>query len=96
MIDLQEKEGNVTLRVRVQARASRTSIRGVIDGALRIGITAPPVDGEANEELTKFIAKRLEVGREKVTITSGRTSRNKTIVIRGIEAEEVRRAFAEE
>ena len=60
--------GGVELQVQVQPRASRTELAGTIGGAIKIRLAAPPVDGEANEELIRFLAKTLGVAKRSVTI----------------------------
>jgi uncharacterized protein (TIGR00251 family) len=77
----------VTFPVRVQPRASRSGVAGEIDGALRIRLAAPPVDGEANEELVNLLAKLLDVPRRQVEIISGLKSKNKMVRVSGISAE---------
>lgn len=86
-----EDDGTVRLRVRVQPRASRTEIVGEHDGALRIRVAAPPVDGAANDALVKFLAKRLGVAQSALTVASGGTGRTKLIAISGIDAATVTR-----
>lgn len=81
----------VRFRVRVQPRASRNEIAGVADGALRIRLHAPPVDGAANDALVDFLAERLAVSRRGVRIAAGATSRTKTIEIEGISVQDVER-----
>jgi uncharacterized protein len=83
----------VTFAVRVQPRASRTEVAGELDGALKIRLAAPPVDGAANEELTRFLAGFFAVSRQQVAILSGATSRNKIVRISGITAEEAGKVF---
>jgi uncharacterized protein (TIGR00251 family) len=73
----------VRLQVRVQPRASRNEIVGLHDGALKVRLTAPPVDGAANEMLVAFLAEILGVPARNVAIVSGGSSRTKTIEIRG-------------
>jgi uncharacterized protein len=80
-------EGGVRIRVRVQPRSSRTEIVGEHDGALRIRVAAPPVDGEANAELVRFLAKRLGVAKSRVRIVAGETGRLKTVEVEGVTAE---------
>lgn len=65
-------------------RASATAVAGWHGDRVRIRVAAPPVDGAANEELVRFLAKRLGVSRGAVTIGSGRSSRSKTVTIDGI------------
>lgn len=67
--------------VRVQPRASRNEIAGVRNGVLRVRLTAPPVEGAANEGLIEFLADELGVARRQVRIVSGFGSRNKVIEV---------------
>lgn len=76
----------ITLRLKVQPRASRTELAGPYGDALKIRVAAPPVDGEANEELIRFLARRLGVPRAAVTITSGLGGRSKVAAVAGIGA----------
>lgn len=73
--------------IKVVPRASRSEIVGFADGALKVRLTSPPVDGAANDELVRLIAKRAGVARSNVEIVSGLTSRNKALRIHGITAE---------
>jgi uncharacterized protein len=68
----------------VVPRASGTAVAGRHGNAVRIRIAAPPVDGAANEELVRFMAKRLGVSRGAVAIARGQSSRTKTVTIEGI------------
>jgi uncharacterized protein (TIGR00251 family) len=72
-------------------RASRTQIDGLHDGALRVRLAAPPVDGAANEALRRFIADRLGLPIADVTLAHGQSSRRKLIDVDGIDAAEARR-----
>jgi uncharacterized protein (TIGR00251 family) len=81
----------VRFRVRLQPRASRNEIAGVLDGVLRVRLHAPPVDGEANEALVAFLAERLAVPRRGVRIVTGATSRTKMIEVEGISSAAVER-----
>ena len=94
MIDIREHESGVTLTVRLQPKASKTAIVGEMEGALKIAVTAPPVDGRANEACTRFLAELLKVARSSVTIAAGAFSRNKVIRIDGVTAEQVRSRLA--
>lgn len=82
---------SLRFRVRLQPRASRNEIAGVLDGALRVRVHAPPVDGAANEALVAFLAERLAVPRRGVRIVSGATSRTKTIEVEGVSSVDVER-----
>jgi uncharacterized protein len=85
-----EKDGAVSFAVRVQPRASRDEIAGEYQYALKIRLTAPPVDDRANHALRKFLASRLKVPLAAVRIASGEHSRNKRVEIRGVTAEKIR------
>lgn len=95
MISLRETEAGISFPVRVQPRASRTAIAGVLgegeDAVLKVALAAPPVEGRANETLIRFFAEILEVPRSAVAIVSGDQSRNKVVRISGIDAATVRR-----
>lgn len=78
--------GAIRVSIKVRPRASRTAVRGVEGGALVIALTAPPVDGEANEALVDALARLLDVRRRDVTIVSGQTARTKIVEIAGVTA----------
>jgi uncharacterized protein len=88
MIPIREGAGGVGFAVRVQPRAKKNAITGEVGEALKISLTAPPIDGRANEACIEFFAKLLKVPRSSVTIASGETSRNKVIRVAGLTAEE--------
>jgi hypothetical protein len=79
--------------LRVQPRASRNAIAGIVGDALKLAITAPPVDGKANAAVVEFFAELLRVPKSSVVIVAGETGRNKRIAIRGAKAEAVRKAL---
>ncbi len=83
MIDYSERDGALTFKVQVVPRASRSEIVGAHNGALRIRIAAPPVDGAANEELIRTLARALGVRTNAVEITAGRSSRTKQVRVTG-------------
>jgi uncharacterized protein len=78
----------VRLRLRIQPRASREEIAGVAGDAIRVRLTAPPVDGTANEALVRFLAVLLQVPRSAVELVSGRTGRTKLVTVTGVSVEE--------
>lgn len=94
MLNLTERDGGVTFTVRVIPRASKTEIVGEYDGAVKVRLSSPPVDGAANEELIKLFAKRLKVARSDVEILSGQTSKTKQIRINGVTAAELQELAA--
>ena len=83
MISHIEKDGSIEFGVRVIPRASKSEVVGEFDGCLKVRIAAPPVDGAANEEVVKLIAKMLGRQRSDVEITSGRTSKTKRVRVTG-------------
>ncbi len=89
-LDAHESDGEVRFAVRVQPRASRNAIEGIRNGALRIRLTAPPVEGEANEALVRLLAARLDVPKSAVRIVSGERGRTKRVAVRGVTAAQVR------
>lgn len=82
--------GGVRLTLLIQPKASKNEIVGPHDGALKIRIQAPPIDGRANEELVAFLAKELKLPKRAITVLKGETGRNKIVQIDGIDAEETR------
>ena len=74
----------VVIDVRVIPRAGRSGLAGMRDGALLVRLTAPPVEGAANEELIAVLAKALGVPKRAVTIVAGERSRAKRVAVAGI------------
>jgi uncharacterized protein (TIGR00251 family) len=81
----------VTLRVRVQPRASRDAIAGERAGALLVRLTAPPVEGAANAALLRLVARALGVPPSSIEILRGATGRDKLLRIAGVAADAVAR-----
>lgn len=79
MIKVTAQANSITFAVRVQPRASTSELVGELDGALKIRLAAPPVDGAANEELIRWLAKFFGVTRRQISIISGETSKQKII-----------------
>ena len=77
------------ITVHVQPKASRSEIAGLHGDALKVRLAAPPVDGAANEELTRVIARWAGVPRSAVTLVSGHTSRRKILEIQGVSSERI-------
>ena len=69
------------LRIHLSPRAKRNEVVGVVNGALKVRVNAPPVDDKANDALSRFIAKKLGVPRSAVCVLSGRKSRSKTLLV---------------
>ena len=86
---IREQDGAITFEVRVAPRASRNRIVGVQEGALKVALTAPPVDGAANEALKKLLAKAVGVAKSDVEILRGDRARIKVLRIHGVSASDV-------
>ena len=83
MIECLEEDGRISFQVRVVPRASHGRITGEHDGALRVRVCAPPVEGAANEELIDTLAKAFRVPRRAVEITGGHASKLKQVRVTG-------------
>ena len=90
MISINETAAGVTFAIKVQPRAKRNAIVGELGDALKVALTAPPVDGKANQACVEFFSEVLRVPRSAVMIAAGETSRNKIIRVVGISAAVVR------
>jgi uncharacterized protein (TIGR00251 family) len=85
-LDLRTTGAGLTLRVRVSPRASKDALGGERDGALVVRLTAPPVEGAANESLARFLGKALGVAPSAVSVVSGASGRNKVVSVAGLDA----------
>jgi len=89
MIRLQDISGKVVLSVRLIPKASRDKIVGEYNEALKIQLTAPPVEGAANMALLKFLAKKLRLKNSQLALISGERSKDKKIVIKDVALSEL-------
>jgi uncharacterized protein (TIGR00251 family) len=89
MVTIRDSVAGVTFTVRVQARARKNAITGVVGDAIKLALTAPPVEGRANQAVIEFFADFFEIPRGSVTIASGATSRTKVLRIAGISKDAV-------
>jgi hypothetical protein len=85
-----DQKGSVLLNVYVQPKASFNQICGIYGEALRVRITAPPVDDKANAMLVRFFAKLFKIPKASVTIAQGKQSRAKKIAIQGVDVAEIK------
>lgn len=84
MIPLEESDHGVILRVHAQPGARKNEIRGVMNGALRVAITAAPEKGKANRAIVNLLSETLEVPKSDVELLGGSTSRAKRFLLRGV------------
>ena len=94
MIDVLGEGNCVTFAIRVQPRASRNAIAGEWNGALRIRLTAPPLDGRANDAACRLLAEQLNIPPSAVSILSGERSRTKRVRITGVDARHIQELAA--
>lgn len=83
MIPVHESAKGITFAVKVHPRARKNAITGIVGNALKLALTAPPVEGRANQAVIEFFAELFAIPRSSVTIASGDTSRNKIVRISG-------------
>ena len=95
VLRVEVRGASIRVRVHVQPRASRSEVVGVHGAALKVRLSAPPVDGAANDALVELLAGLLGVARRDVSIVHGATSREKVVEIQGTTADAVR-ALAEQ
>ncbi|MGI6686032.1 MAG: DUF167 domain-containing protein [Bacillota bacterium] len=88
-INVSEKDNKVSFKVKVQPRASKNEMAGIMGDAVKLRITAPPVDGEANKRVIEFFADLFKVPKTSVAIVSGLSSRTKVVEVFGVEAADV-------
>ena len=89
--DAHRRGESVRFSVGLQPRASKNEIAGLQGPSLKIRVTAPPVDGSANEALIDFLSDSLEISRRNVCIISGHTSRTKVVEVSEVGLEAVQR-----
>lgn len=94
MIDLQPHQAGVVLPVRALPGAKKNEIRGEQDGALKVSVTAAPEDGKANKAILELLAKKLKLRKSQLELLSGQTSRQKRVLIGGIELDELQEKLA--
>ncbi|MBT8490304.1 MAG: YggU family protein [Deltaproteobacteria bacterium] len=89
MITIKNSSDGIIFTLRVVPRSSRCEITGIQNDALKLKITAPPVEGKANEECIRFLSDKLGIKKNRITIKAGHKSKNKIIVISGITKEDL-------
>jgi uncharacterized protein len=86
---LRETREGTFLEIKVQPRASRNEISGILGDEMKICVTAPPVDSAANKAVIELIAEKLGCSRSAIKLVKGETSRHKTLLIQGFKGEQV-------
>lgn len=89
MIPIRDTPAGVTFQIKIHPRAKKNAITGMVGDALKISLTAPPLEGRANQACIVFLADVLNVARSSVTIAAGESSRNKTIRVASLTAASV-------
>ena len=84
MVPVRETSQGVTFTVKVHPRARKNALTGVVGDTLKLALTAPPVEGRANQAVIEFFADFFEIPRSSVTIASGASNRNKVVRITGL------------
>lgn len=90
MIPIRDDASGASFAVKVHPRAKRNAVAGELGDALKLSLTAPPVEGKANQACIEFVAQLLSVPRSSVSIAAGESSRQKFIRVAGLSAAEVR------
>ena len=94
MVSIHDTPTGAIFAIKVHPRAKKNAISGELGDALKIALTAPPIDGRANDACIEFFAKLFQMPRSAVNILSGETSRRKVIRIAGLSADAVRARLA--
>ena len=89
MIPIHDTPAGATFQVKVHPRARKNAVTGVLGDALKLALTAPPIEGRANDACIEYIAKFLNLPRSSVTIAAGESSRQKLIRVAGVPAAQV-------
>jgi uncharacterized protein (TIGR00251 family) len=89
LISIRDTPDGATFQVKVQPRAKKNAVAGEVGEALKLALTAPPIEGRANQACVAFLAELLNVPRSSVTIAAGQSSRNKVIRVAGLSAAQV-------
>lgn len=95
MIPLHETAKGISFTVKVHPRARKNGITGAAGDALKLALSAPPVEGRANHAVIEFFADLFQIPRSSVTIASGETSRNKVVRVAGASKATVEQKLAE-
>lgn len=95
MLDIKETPDGVTFKIRVQPRAAKNQLSGAYEDAVKVRLTAPPVDGEANQACIEFFAKLFGVAKSQVELVAGHTGRSKIIKVLGITSQQALKVLSQ-
>ncbi len=87
-------QDSVVITVHVQPRAAKNQVAGLHDGALKLRLTAPPVDGKANKAVLACLASLLGIAKSSLSLISGHKSRRKQVLVQGVDEDTVRRLLS--
>ena len=93
-LDLQQSDLGVLVPVKVVPGASRSRVVGILDGALKVAVAAPPEKGKANKALIKILAETFNLPKNRVSIEQGQSSHHKIVLLHGADAGQVRALLA--
>ena len=91
MVPIHDTPIGATFAIKVHPRGKKNAVTGELGDALKLSLTAPPVEGRANEACIEYFANLLKVPRSSVTIASGESSRSKVVRVAGLSAAELGR-----
>ena len=94
MVPVKETSEGVTFTVKVHPRARKNAVTGVVGDALKLAVTAPPVEGRANQAVVEFFADLFEIPSASVTIASGETGRRKVVRVTGVSKQVIEQKLA--
>lgn len=94
MIAIAERSGGVVISIRAQPNARKTAVLGEHGGALKVAVAAPPEDGRANAAIVELLRDYFGLKRSQIELIGGLTNRNKTVLIRGLSANDVAQKLA--
>jgi uncharacterized protein (TIGR00251 family) len=96
MLAIRETKEGVSFMIRVLPRCSKCELAGLQEGALKIRITEPPVDGRANDACVRFLASLFHVSKNRITLEAGHKSKSKRVSIAGLTCGDVRAVLSED
>jgi uncharacterized protein (TIGR00251 family) len=91
---LRETAQGIIFSVQVVPRSSQNALVGVVNGVLKMKVTAPPVEGKANDECLNLLSASLNISKNRLSIIAGKQSRKKTILLAGVEKKDWKQAIA--